>query len=106
MNFGGLLTGAFQSLQVVGVLFCYLCALLVTYMVKNSYQRICHSIPETQVQSLGLEDPLGKGMATHSSILFWEIPGTEESGRLQYMVLQGVRHDFAKEFFIVILLGR
>ena len=35
MNFGGLLTGAFQSLQVVGVLFCYLCALLVTYMVKN-----------------------------------------------------------------------
>ena len=38
---------------------------------------------ETQVQSLGQEDPLEKEMATHSSILAWEIPWTEESGRLQ-----------------------
>ena len=37
---------------------------------------------ETQVQSLGLEDPLEKGMATHSSILAWRIPWTEESGEL------------------------
>ena len=37
---------------------------------------------ETQVQFLGLEDPLEKGMATHSSILAWRIPWTEESGRL------------------------
>ena len=37
---------------------------------------------ETQVQSLGLEDPLEKGMATHSSILAWEIPWTEEPGGL------------------------
>ena len=35
-------------------------------------------MPETQVQSLGQEDPLKKGMATHSSILAWEIPWTEE----------------------------
>ena len=38
---------------------------------------------ETQVQSLGWEDPLEKGMATQSSILAWEIPWTEESGKLQ-----------------------
>ena len=40
---------------------------------------------ETWVQSLGLEDPLEKEMATHSSILAWEIPPTEEPGRLQAM---------------------
>ena len=41
------------------------------------------AIQETQVWSLGWEDPLKKGMATHSSILAWEIPWTEESGGLQ-----------------------
>ena len=40
---------------------------------------------ETQVQSLGQEDPLEKGMATHSSILAWRIPWTEETGGLQSM---------------------
>ena len=40
---------------------------------------------ETQVQSLGREDPLEKEMATHSSTLAWKIPWTEESGRLQSM---------------------
>ena len=48
---------------------------------------------ETQVQSLGWEDPLEKEMATHSSILAWKIPWTEELGRLQSMGLQRVRHD-------------
>ena len=43
---------------------------------------------ETQVQSLGHEDLLEEGMATHSSIFAWRIPQTEESGRLQYMGLQ------------------
>ena len=43
---------------------------------------------ETQVQSLGQEDPLEKEMATHSSILAWRIPWTEEPGRLQSMGLQ------------------
>jgi len=42
---------------------------------------------------LGLKDPLGKGMATHSSSLAWRIPWTEESGRLQSMELQRLRHD-------------
>ena len=48
---------------------------------------------ETRVQSLGWEDPLGTEMATHSSILAWKIPRTEESGGLQSMGLQRVRHD-------------
>ena len=47
----------------------------------------------TWIQSLGWEDPLEKGMATHSSILAWRILWTEEPGRLQSMVLQRVRHN-------------
>ena len=50
---------------------------------------------ETQVQSLGWEDPLESEMATHSSILAWEVPWTEEPGGLQSMELQRVRHDGA-----------
>ena len=48
---------------------------------------------EMQVQSLSQEDPLEKEIATHSSILAWEIPWTEESGELQFMGLQGIGHD-------------
>ena len=48
---------------------------------------------ETQVRSLGQEDPLEKGIATHPSILAWEIPWTEEPGGLQSMGLQRVGHD-------------
>ena len=48
---------------------------------------------ETRIQSLGQENPLEKGMATHSSILAWRTPWTEESGRLQSMGSQRVGHD-------------
>ena len=48
---------------------------------------------ETQVQSLGREDPLEKEMATHSRTLAWKIPWTEEPGRLQFIGSQRVRHD-------------
>ena len=48
---------------------------------------------ETQVQSLGWEDPLEKAMATHSSTTAWKIPWTEEPGRLQSMGSQRVGHD-------------
>ena len=51
------------------------------------------AILETSVQSLGQEDPLEKEMTTHSSILAWEIPWTEEPGGLQSMGLQRVRHN-------------
>ena len=50
---------------------------------------------ETWVWSLGWEDPLEKEMATHASILAWEIPWTEQPGGLQSMGLQRVRHDWA-----------
>ena len=56
--------------------------------VKNLPARL-----ETRVQSLGGEDPLEEEMATHSSILAWRIPWTEEPGGLQSMGWQGVRHD-------------
>ena len=65
-----------------------LTAFLVTQMVKN-----LPAMQETQVQSLGWEDPLEKGMATHSSILAWRIPWTEEPGGLQSMGSQRLQHD-------------
>ena len=49
---------------------------------------------ETQVQSLGWEDPLEKGVAIHSSILAWRIPWTEEPVGLESMVLQRVGQDW------------
>ena len=51
------------------------------------------AMQETQVRSLGWEDPLEKEMATHSSTLAWKIPWTEEPGRLQSMGSQRVGHD-------------
>ena len=51
------------------------------------------AIQETWVRSLSQEDPLEKGMATHSNILAWRIPWTEEPGRLQFMGFQRVGHD-------------
>ena len=51
------------------------------------------AMQDTWVQSLGQEDSLEKGKATHSSILAWRIPWTEELGRLQFMESQGVQHD-------------
>ena len=48
---------------------------------------------ETQVGSLGPEDPLEKGMASHSSVLAWKTPGTEEPGKLQSLRSQRVTHD-------------
>ena len=50
---------------------------------------------ETQVWFLGQEDPLEEGMATHSSILPWRIPWTEEPGRLESIGSQRVRHDWS-----------
>jgi len=50
---------------------------------------------EMQVQFLGHEGPLEKEMATHSSILAWEIPWTQEPGGLKSLWLQRIRHDFS-----------
>ena len=70
-------------------------ASLVAQMVKN-----LSTVWETHVQFLGQEDPLEEGMATHSSILAWRIPWTEEPGRIQSMGLQRVRHDWATNTFL------
>ena len=61
---------------------------LVAQMVKN-----LPAMQETWVRFLDQEDSLGKGMATHSSILVWRIPWTEEPSRLQSKGLQRVQHD-------------
>ena len=62
--------------------------LMVAQMVKN-----LPAVQETWVQSLGREDPLEKEMATHSSILAWRIPWTEEPRGLQSMGSQRVGHN-------------
>ena len=61
---------------------------LVAHVVKSQ-----PGMQEPLVQYLGPEDPLEEEMATHSSILAWRIPWTEEPGRLQSMGSQRVRHD-------------
>ena len=63
-------------------------ASLVVQTVKNP-----PAVWETWVQSLGWDDPLKKGTSTHSSILAWRIPWTEEPGGLQSMGLQRVGHN-------------
>ena len=67
---------------------------LVAQMVKN-----LSAMQETWVQSLGLEDPLEKGIVNHSTILAWRILCTEELGRLQSIGSQRVRHDWATNIY-------
>ena len=74
---------------IIYILFYKTWASLVAQMVKR-----LPTMQETRVRSLGQEDPLEKEMATHSSILAWRIPWTEEPGRLQSMGSQRVRHDW------------
>ena len=64
-------------------------------VMDKEAQRLKHLPPmrETWVQSMGREDPLEKEMATHSSILAWRIPWTEEPGRLQSTGSQRVGHN-------------
>ena len=70
------------------IYFYIIWASLVAQTIKNLL-----AVPEIMVCSLGWEDPLEKGMATHSSILAWRITWTEEPGRLQSIGSQRVRHD-------------
>ena len=63
----------------------------MTQWVKNSLA--VQETQEMQIQSLGQEDPLEEEMATHSSILAWKVPWTEEPGGLQFIGSQRVRHD-------------
>ena len=63
-------------------------------MVKN-----LPAVQETCIQSLGWENPLEKRMATHSSIVAWRIPRTEEPGKLQSMGSQRIRHEWVTNAF-------
>ena len=74
---------------------------MVAQMVKN-----LPAVWETRVQSLDQEDPLEKGMATHSSILAWRIPWTEEPIGPQSMGLKRVRHNWATNTFTYMLSTR
>ena len=81
--------GLLQVSQIIWVSYTTYMAFMVAQMVKNP-----PTMQETQVRSLGREDPLEKGMATHSSILAWRIPRTEEPSLLQSTGLQRVGHDW------------
>ena len=88
---GNILPGSGRSTgERIGYPLQYSWASLVAQLVKN-----LPAMWETWVQSVDWEDLLEKGMATHSSILAWRIPWTEESGGLQSMGLQRVGHDWA-----------
>ena len=78
-----LIPGLGRSTGEIGYSLQYSWASLLAQTVKNPSAML-----ETWIQSLGWKDPLEKGMATHSSILAWRIPWTEEPGRLQFMGLQ------------------
>ena len=85
-SFGTIIVGQQNGIckSVAGAHIFSLC-----YLAKNP-----PAVQETQVQSLGWEDPLEKGMATHSSTLAWRIPRTEEPGGLQSVGSQRVRQDW------------
>ena len=70
-------------------------------MVKN-----LPAMQKTWVWSLCWEDPLEEGMATHSGILAWRIPWTEESGGLQSVGLQRVRHNCRRHFNLYSIANR
>ena len=89
-NLPGLIPGSRSSPgEGLGYPFHYSWASLVAQMVKKSLP----AVPETWVQFLGWEDPLEEGMATHSTVLAWRIPWTEEPCGLQFIGLPRVGHD-------------
>ena len=86
-NFHFCIAGRFFTFCTTRDVLYHIVCKLVAQMAKN-----LPAMQETQVRSLGQEDPLEKEMATHSSILAWRIPWREEAGGLQSMGSQRVRH--------------
>ena len=93
---------AFYKGRIVHTLDCELYGLLlqllsstVSHRASMEAQTVKNlpAVQETQIRSLGQEDPLEKEIATHSSILAWEIPWTEKPGRVQSVGSQRVGHD-------------
>ena len=79
--------------QIHKAILCTLVTYSLVYLMAQMVKKQ-PAMQETWVWCLDREDPLEKGMATHSSILAWRIPRTEEPGRLQFMGLQRVRHNW------------
>ena len=92
-SFSGLQYHISRSLWKI-LLYSYMGASLVSQTVRNP-----PAMQETQVWSLGQEDPLEKGMATHCSIPAWRMPKIEEPGRLKSMGSQRVQHNSATKTF-------
>ena len=98
LDFGGLVTALSHATLSFSmflsplrtIFFPSIEASLVAQLVKN-----LPAVQESQVQSLGQEDPLEKEMATYFRILAWRIPWTEDLGRLQSMGPQRIRYDCA-----------
>ena len=87
----------FYRISIVIIIFFFIEILVIYQEVPCVAQRLKHlpAMQETWVRSLGQEDPLEKEMATHSNILAWRIPWTEEPGGLQSLGSQRVGHDGA-----------
>ena len=77
--------------ECVYIIYIYMCVNMG--FPHSSAVKSPPAVQELWVQSMGQEDPLEKEMATHSSFLAWEIPWTEETGRLRSMRVSKVRHD-------------
>ena len=92
---GDCLEGFLKMLRSGAFLPSFLLDSLVAQMVKN-----LPAVWGTWVQSLGQEDPLEEGMATHSSILAWRSPRTEEPGGLQCVGSQRIGHDRVTNRFL------
>ena len=80
-------------IDIQAVCVCVCVYLLNMSFLSGSVVKNLPAIQEMQVQSLGLKNPLEEEMATHSNILAWTIPWTEEPGGLQSIESQRVRHD-------------
>ena len=80
--------------EIIRDIYVCVCIYIYIYMASLVTQKIKNlpAVQETQIQSLGQEDPLEKGMANHSSMLAWKIPWTENP-RLQFAGLQRTGHD-------------
>ena len=90
----------FVQICIYLVYIYYIYLLLMAQMVKN-----LPAMQDTQVWSLGQEDPLEKEMATHSSILAWRIPWTKEPGRLGSKGSKRVRHVWATNTFTFLFIS-
>ena len=84
-------------IRIIIIIFYY--DIIIFYMMGFHGGSVVKNLPvteepqEIQIRSVGQEDPLKKGMATHSNILAWRITWTEEPGRLKFIGLQRARYD-------------